>query len=328
MSYHVGEKLQSGQPCKICGEHELEIVATRGRGGQHLTTGICTGCGLVHSYPIPTKEELDHYYSQNYRNDYKGVFTPQRKHILRYSRAALERLARLGQFAPKGLRLLDVGSGSGEFVYLASRAGFKAEGLEPHTGYSDYTRSTFGVPITTAVLEQAEIGAETIDVITLHHVLEHLQFPLTSLSILNRWLKPGGLIMVDVPDIETTHHSPTNRYHYAHIYNFNHDTLKAILSKAGFEVIDHPDYRGTVLCARKVGAPDPAKNIAMPENYQRLKTLLAKEHAAVAYKRKKPLFRLLRKCWRYPSEIVVAALLGHPRRIADYVFRRYERAAG
>jgi hypothetical protein len=115
MSYHVGEKLQSGQPCKICGEHELEIVATRGRGGQHLTTGICTGCGLVHSYPIPTKEELDHYYSQNYRNDYKGVFTPQRKHILRYSRVALERLARLGQFAPKGLRLLDVGSGSGEF---------------------------------------------------------------------------------------------------------------------------------------------------------------------------------------------------------------------
>jgi len=326
MTMQIGDKIHSDEACNICAGHELEIIATEGRHGQKLTTGICTGCGLVHSCPIPSKEELDHYYSQHYRNDYKGVFTPQRKHILRYSRAALERLSRLGQFAPKGLRLLDVGSGSGEFVYLASRAGYKAEGLEPHIGYSDYTRTTFGVPITTAVLEQAEIGAETIDVITLHHVLEHLQTPLTSLSFLNRWLKPGGLIMVDVPDIETTHHSPTNRYHYAHIYNFNHDTLKAMLSKAGFEVIDHPDYRGTVLCARKVGAPDPAKNIAMPGNYQRLKTLLAKEHAAVAYKRKKPLSRLLRKCWRYPSEIVVAGLLGHPRRIADYVYHRYGRA--
>ncbi len=322
MSYHMDEKIQSEQPCKICGGHDLEIIATKGRHGQSLNTGICTGCGLVHSYPIPSKQELDEYYSQHYRNDYKGVFTPQRKHILRYSKAALERLKRLGQFAPKGLRLLDVGSGSGEFVYLAMRAGYQAEGLEPHTGYSDYTRRTFGVPITTAVLEQADIKDESYDIITLHHVLEHLQFPLTSLSYLNRWLKPDGYIMVDVPDIETTHHSPTNRFHYAHIYNFNHDTLKAMLSKAGFEVINHSDFRSTILCARKVGAPDAPRLIAMPENYRRLRKALSIEHAAIAYRKKNPLKRLLNKCWRYPSEVLLAALLGHPRRIADFVFRR------
>ena len=322
MNNPLHQTIQSEVPCKICRGHNLEVIGSQGRHFQKLTTTICMGCGLIHSYPIPTKKELDVYYSKQYRREYKGAYTPQRKHILRYSRGSMRRIKQLLQFASQGQKLLDVGSGSGEFVYMASLSGFDVHGLEPHEGYSEYTRKTFGIPIITAPLEKADIASESYDIITLNHVLEHLQYPLTSLSYLNRWLKAGGLLAVEVPNIETTHHSPINRFHYAHIYNFNHDTLKAMLEKSGFTVEAHPDFIGTTLFARKTGDPDPERIIAMPDNYQRLMHLMSKEVAANNYRKKKPLKRFLSKCRRYPLEFIEAMFFLNPRRIVKREFKK------
>jgi 2-polyprenyl-3-methyl-5-hydroxy-6-metoxy-1,4-benzoquinol methylase len=322
MNYSLHQTIQSEAACKICGSHELQVIGTGGRHFQKLTTTICTGCGLIHSYPIPTKEELDAYYSKQYRSDYKGAYTPQRKHTLRYSRSAMHRIKQLLQFAQKGQKLLDVGSGSGEFIYAASLSGFDAYGLEPHEGYSAYTRNTFGTSVITAPLEKADIAPESYDIITLNHVLEHLHHPLTSLSYLNRWLKVGGLLAVEVPNIETTQHSPTNRFHYAHIYNFNHDTLKAVLEKSGFTVELYPDFKGTTLFARKSSEPDPTRSITMRENYQRLFHLMSKEVAAENYRKKKPFRRFLSKCRRYPLEYIEAAFIRSPRKIVEREFHQ------
>lgn len=323
MNYTLHQTIQSEAPCKLCSGHELQVIGTQGRHFQKLTTTICMGCGLIHSYPIPTKEELDAYYSKQYRSDYKGAYTPQRKHILRYSRGSMHRIKQLLRFATKGQKLLDVGSGSGEFVYVASLSGFDVHGLEPHEGYSEYTRKTFGIHVITAPLEKADIMPESYDIITLNHVLEHLHYPLTSLSYLNRWLKKGGLLEVEVPNIETTQHSPVNRFHYAHVYNFNHETLKAILEKSGFVVESHPDFKGTTLFARKTGEPDTKRIIAMPENYQRLLHLMSKEVASKNYRKKKPLKRFLSKCVRYPAEFIEALLLRDPKRIVKREFEKY-----
>lgn len=322
MHYKLHQIIQSELACKLCGSHELQVIGTHGRNFQKLTTTICTGCGLIHSYPIPTKEELDNYYNKQYRSDYKGVYTPQRKHILRYSRMSMTRIKQLLEFASKGQKLLDVGSGSGEFAYIASLSGFDANGLEPHQGYSEYTRKTFGIPIITAPLEKADILPESYDVITLNHVLEHLQYPLTSMNQLNRWLKMGGLLAVEVPNIETTQHSPVNRFHYAHIYNFNHDTLEAILKKSGFTVESHPNFTGTTLFARKTGVPIPSLIIEMPDNYKRLLHLMSKEVATKNYQKKKPLKRFLNKCHRYPLEFIEAILFWNPKHIVKREFKK------
>lgn len=322
MKHILHQMIQSELPCKICDGHKLQVIGTEGRHFQKLTTTICTGCGLIHSYPIPSKEELDDYYSKQYRTDYKGAFTPQRKHILRYSRSSVERIKQLLLFAKIGQKLLDVGSGSGEFLYMASLSGFDANGLEPHEGYSDYTRKTFGVPVITTPLEKADIAPESYDVITLNHVLEHLHYPLTSLIRLNKWLKLGGLLAVEVPNIENTQHSPVNRFHYAHIYNFNHDTLKAILEKAGFTVENHPDFQGTTLFARKTGKPDPKRVITMPENYKRLLHLMSKEVAKANYRKKKPIKRFISKCYKYPLEFLESLLIWNPSQIVKREFKK------
>jgi 2-polyprenyl-3-methyl-5-hydroxy-6-metoxy-1,4-benzoquinol methylase len=323
MTYNIGKLIHSTQACKICHGHELSVVATKGRHFQELTTTICTGCGLVHSYPIPTEDELNAYYRKQYRSDYKMAYTPQRKHIIRYARNAMSRIERLKQFTNTNVSLLDIGSGSGEFVYAAQLAGFDVRGIEPHEGYSNYTRKTFDVPVITSTFQDADIADESFDVITLHHVLEHLQYPLTALTHVSKWLKYGGIIMIDVPDIEHTLHSPMNRFHYAHIYNFNHETLKAFLTKAGFEIIKHPNNSsGTILCAKKVQKADYDMKISLKENFEKIFSLLMQGGKAEHYKKKKPLKRFLKKCYIYPKEFIQGCYLWCPKQIVKREFKR------
>ncbi|NBN62209.1 methyltransferase domain-containing protein [Microvirga tunisiensis] len=327
MAGKIGDRVSNTTACKVCGTHDSEIVGLKGRDGSPLTTVICTGCGLVHSWPLPSKAELDAYYASRYRSDYKATLTPKRKHILRYSRTGLGRLERIQKHVQTGAKVLDVGSGSGEFLYLAELAGYKAIGLEPHKGYSDYTRRVFGAQIVCSPLEEAGIEEGSFDAITLHHVLEHLHLPLTSLSIMNRWLKPGGMLFVDVPDIENTHHAPSTRFHYAHVYNFNHDTLKAMLAQAGFDLAEHNAGSGTSLVARKMRAPDPGQLHPMPENYARLSAALQPAQSEARYQAKRPLRRLVARLYRFSGEILQSTLVWHPRRIVDREYRKWKLAA-
>lgn len=323
-NFNIGDVFKSEESCKICGESEVRLVSRVGRNFQKLDTVICTGCGLVHSYPIPSKAVLDEYYRKQYRSEYKNAYKPQRKHILRYSRYGLQRIERLLEFAKAGDKLLDIGSGSGEFIYLAKLAGFDVKGLEPHEGYSEYTRKTFDADIITSPLEYANIAEGSLDVVTMHHVLEHLQYPINSLAIINKWIKMGGLIVIDVPNIEHSLHAASTRFHYAHIYNFNHKTLKATLTKAGFEVIENQNYKGTILFAKKVAETNLEKNILMKDNYLNLWDSLNKVHEIEYHKKKKKIIRFLKKCKRYPIEFVHAILLWKPKYIVASEFRKWK----
>jgi 2-polyprenyl-3-methyl-5-hydroxy-6-metoxy-1,4-benzoquinol methylase len=327
MTTHPGEKLHSDQACTICHSHELQIVSRIDRRGQPLTTAICTGCGLVHSHPIPTQDELEAYYRQHYRSDYKQTTTPKRKYLLRYAQGAVQRLRRLEAARSGRLSVLDVGSGSGEFVYAAKLAGHQVTGIEPHQGYSKYVADTFGLTVYNDTIETAPILPESQDVITLNHVLEHMRDPVASLSRLNSWLRPGGILFVEVPDIEHRNHAPDHFFHYAHIYNFNHRTLEAVLRKAGFEVLPTPCRRPTSVIARKIGAPTPELAVLLPDNYQHLARLLARSTTLAYYLSPAPYLRLLGKAWRYPREYLLSRRITSAQQVVTGELERTRKAA-
>ena len=159
-------------------------------------------------------------------------------------------------FGPERRRFLDIGSGSGEILYMARKAGFEVTGVEPNTGYAEYTREELGLPVQNCTFEEADLPKAHFDILNLSHVLEHLPDPLASLRFLNTLLRPGGILCVAVPDIGHASHAPWTRFHYAHIHNFSHETLKAMVLKAGFEILpqssgstdaDRPQDGGGVL---------------------------------------------------------------------------------
>ena len=220
--------------CAICESDRLGLVAdTDSKSGQPLHVFHCETCGLIQQAPLPDEEELKKYYSTQYRIDYKGIWHPKPKHVLRSARSARQRLDFLVRAGIRPGSLLDIGAGSGEFVTLANRAGFDASGLEPNRGYSEYARREYEAPVETGNLADAR-GRH--DVITLFHVLEHLRSPLQVFEQLHALLRPGGRLFIEVPWALSGSISPTNLYFKAHLFYFDVDSLAAAASRH-FEVV-------------------------------------------------------------------------------------------
>ncbi|MEQ9446197.1 MAG: class I SAM-dependent methyltransferase [Rhodospirillaceae bacterium] len=231
--------------CPLCTSANLICIGQKDRHSAPLKTDLCRNCGHVFTNPQPTKAELNAFYSDNYRSDYKGVMTPKPKHIYRAGLRALERLDRLLPYAQPAGRVLDIGSGGGEFIYLMTRAGFQAKGIEPNRGYADFSKTSYEIDVDVGTVEATPQTGSAWDVITLHHVLEHLADPVNVLRALGQQLSESGVLIVEVPNVEARYHGPHRLFHLAHLHNFSHTGLIYAGSLAGLVATDLAILPGT-----------------------------------------------------------------------------------
>jgi len=191
--------------CPLCKSTEALKLGVRGNreylgannaATPHLVTNVlkCSSCEFIYCHPsIAGAESLErlHYDNVNYR-----VFSSEEeelepylygfKIILRYKR---------------GVSLLDVGAGKGEAVYLASKLGFKASGIEPSVQACSYASQRFGISIYNGFYENFSSDmSEKFQVITMFHVLEHVQEPRLLLNSLKDRMDPEGVLYIEVPN--------------------------------------------------------------------------------------------------------------------------------
>ena len=115
-----------------------------------------------------------------------------------FGRRRLAFLARAGARPPG--RLLDVGAGRGRFVAQAREAGWEAHGIEPSLRGVQGARA-LGVELQQADVEDAGVAPRSLDAVSLWHVLEHLDDPGGTLERIAGWLRPGGVLVVGVPNL-------------------------------------------------------------------------------------------------------------------------------
>ncbi|THI84079.1 MAG: class I SAM-dependent methyltransferase [Nitrospira sp. CG24A] len=214
--------------CALCGTNILSTVSTvdaKSRGNLHVV--LCNGCGLIQQDPIPSEQDLHDFYAHHYRADYKKTYTPKPKHIYRAGMAALDRLRFLKRNGLMGGKLLDVGAGGGEFIYLSKRSGYQSVGVEPNIGYSEFARSQYGVDVRTGDVRKV---SDTYHVISMFHVLEHLAKPVQVFKTLWALVDAGGYVFIEVPNIHAANASPHNTYFKAHIFYFSSASLIACAS--------------------------------------------------------------------------------------------------
>jgi 2-polyprenyl-3-methyl-5-hydroxy-6-metoxy-1,4-benzoquinol methylase len=142
-------------------------------------------------------------------------------------------------------RVLDFGCGFGQFLEMCSLFGLEAVGVDR----SQARRSGAGTPIF-AELDEAK---GDFDAITLFEVLEHLDDPLSMLKILKARLKPGGVMIVEVPDTSATSSISTREDYYRihpldHINAFTPESLVKIMAEAGLQpIVKEPAFVTTSL---------------------------------------------------------------------------------
>jgi len=189
----------------------------------------CRDCKLVYLNPRPTAEEIHSFYTEDY---YRAFLTGEELLKERESQllAKFEKIKHL----PPG-HLLDIGCQKGEFPFFMKQRGWEVKGVE----FSTTPPNLFGIDISYGTLEEAEFSPETFDLVTLWAVLEHVYHPRELLEEIHRILKPGGKVVLLVPNINSIpgrfmRHDDVPR----HTTMFSKRTITKMLNITGFKV-DH-----------------------------------------------------------------------------------------
>jgi SAM-dependent methyltransferase len=157
---------------------------------------------------------------------------------LREQTAAL-RLETLKTLGARAGALLDVGAAGGYFVERATQEGFDARGVEI-SGHAVAVAEGF-VPgrVHHGTLDTIDLEPDSLDVVTLFDVLEHVEEPQTALRRVAVWLKRDGWIAVTTPDVDSLSARLMAGFwpHYKeeHLFYPSRRGLRSLLDSAGFE---------------------------------------------------------------------------------------------
>ena len=174
-------------------------------------------------------------------------------------------------------RLLDIGTAAGAFLAAAKARGWNAEGCEPNTGLARWGSAPVGVTIREGSVFEQDYTYGTFDVVTLWDVIEHTLNPREMLEHCHRLLKPGGVLVVNYPDIGSSIARALGRRWLfltsVHLYYFDRTTIQRMLATTGFRVerlrpywqrleLDYVLFRGSVLSRRLSGVARAAARVA------------------------------------------------------------------
>lgn len=184
--------------CAVCGERRPAAFRIWFDGKVKLYR--CRSCGFVSLFCGPGGDTL-------------ATEDPAADVLDFTNRGPLKHPARHGPFVdilkrvqskiPDG-RLLDIGCGDGHFLSLC-RPYYDCVGVEATPGLSDYASRLARAPVACARYSADLFPRESFDVITMLQVLEHLPNPHDILAACHWHLRPGGIVVIEVPSIRTPH---------------------------------------------------------------------------------------------------------------------------
>jgi 2-polyprenyl-3-methyl-5-hydroxy-6-metoxy-1,4-benzoquinol methylase len=233
--------------CPACGSDRLETFEI---GGGHLLRR-CIACETVsaQTYVDPAEVYVDGYmfgdagaFGIDAQNP---VFQQYLARVATRRVKIVERAARMQDGA-----WLDVGAGGGEVLVAARARGWTCAGVEPERTGAELARRR-GLDVRTTLLEDSGLPEQSFDVVSAFHVLEHLPESRAFLRSLARWARPGGFVVVEVPNWRALPRRRLRERWSAlrpgeHLVHFTPQTLRRTVIAAGLEpvLVRSPTYVG------------------------------------------------------------------------------------
>jgi SAM-dependent methyltransferase len=235
--------------CILCDQDKQETILNaedlRYKTSEEFFTLVrCTVCGLVFINPRPAKDEMAQYYPGEYRPR-KTIETLQReRRKKKYSRERNYYFFRNPWYIdfPAGSKVLDIGCGSGELMLLLEQLRCETYGIDVDDITGTYLRDTLNLNVETRDIDNGSpFRDEFFDNVIMRHSLEHFHNPLRVLQEVKRIMKPEGLLIIGVPNLDSVVAKLTGTYWKdldipRHLFHFTPVTIDALVRRAGFSL--------------------------------------------------------------------------------------------
>ncbi len=135
----------------------------------------------------------------------------------------------------KGKKILDIGCGTGEFIFFCKQNGFDVRGIEPGEKPRSFAQTEYKLE----VYEEDYLNHLTLqefDIITLWHVLEHVHLLHERLKKIVEIMNPDGTLIIAVPNCDSWDAQYYGKYWAAydlprHLYHFSRETMGILAQK-------------------------------------------------------------------------------------------------
>ena len=189
---------------------------------------------LLITTPQPDLKELPNYYKSeeyiSHTDSEKGMLSFLYQKV---KQRALKKKVALITKSNNGIgSVLDIGAGTGEFLKVASEYGWKVQGAEPNEK-ARFISKEKGIDL---IEDFTEFSNRQFDVVTLWHVLEHMPNLEKTISQIETLVKPGGTLLIAVPNYKSFDARYYNKYWAAydvprHLWHFSKSSMQKLFSK-------------------------------------------------------------------------------------------------
>lgn len=202
----------------------------------------CLNCGLLYTMPRPSKDKIGEYYkSEEYysHQENKKGFIPKVYEAVK--KINLKHKYKLASNGLKVGKVLDIGCGVGDFLHTAEMHGWECAGVEPSEDAKVIAQKRMnGKIISSEDLENIPEGY--FDLITMWHVLEHVDDLRWQVEQLRRLVKPKGRVVIALPNYKSYDGQYYKELWAAydvprHLNHFNKTTLTKIFKASGMELV-------------------------------------------------------------------------------------------
>jgi 2-polyprenyl-3-methyl-5-hydroxy-6-metoxy-1,4-benzoquinol methylase len=204
----------------------------------------CGGCGFRFTSPRPDLEDLGRYYkSEEYvsHSDTKKGLVNKLYHTVR-SHTLIKKLQLILKYSKRGT-ILDFGCGTGAFLDVCKRDGWKVYGIEPDADARSIASAKSGIEASGSKEKFVLVHPNLkVDAISLWHVLEHVPDLDNWFAFVNAHLKDSGKLFVAVPNCDSLDAKKFGKYWAAydvprHLWHFTPKDIQALFSKHGYVLI-------------------------------------------------------------------------------------------
>ncbi len=199
----------------------------------------CDSCGFVYADRIPEQSKFDEHYARMSKYEYSHTGGEVSELDAQRFRAIAELIERT--LPDHKLRILDVGCSTGGLLSeLKARGYHSVKGLDPSAVCSRLAREFYGIEVKEGTIFENDVEPESVDVIILVGVLEHIRDVMPALKGIEKCLSKNGVIYAEVPDLTRAVDwpgAPYQEFSTEHVGFFGPKSLAHLFSRAGYKTM-------------------------------------------------------------------------------------------